>query len=64
MIDYLSLIKKYPYIKEFIDKNNISDEYLATHLSSFLDCASSLEICKNCKGIDTCMQAKKGEILT
>lgn len=64
MIDYLNLIKKYPYIKEFIDKNNISDEYLATHLSSFLDCASSLEICKNCKGIDNCMQAKKGEILT
>lgn len=64
MLDYLNLIKKYPYIKEFIDKNNISDDYLATHLSAFLDCASSLEICKNCKGIETCKQAKKGEILT
>lgn len=64
MIDYLSLIKKYPYIKEFIDKNNISDGYIQSHLSPFLDCIESLNICRNCTGIDTCKQGKKGEVIT
>ncbi|MCI6089319.1 MAG: ATP-binding protein [Solobacterium sp.] len=64
MIDYLSLIKKYPYVNEFISKHNISDGYIQSHLSPFLDCIESLNICRNCTGIDTCKQGKKGEVIT
>ena len=64
MMDYLNLIKKYPYVNDFIKKHNISDEYLENHLSPFLDCIESLNICKTCKGIDACCQGKKGEVIT
>ncbi len=67
MINYDKLLlslKNIPYVKEFIDKNNLDDEYLKNHLSCFIDCIESLNICKNCKGLKSCKQAKKGEMLT
>lgn len=53
-----------PYIKSFIEKNNLSNTYLLDHLSSFIDTYESLEKCKNCKGLDNCTQAKKGEYVS
>lgn len=67
MINYdklLLALKNIPYIKDYIGKYNLSDDYLKEHLSSFIDCVESLNICKDCKGLNTCKQAKKGEILT
>ena len=67
MIDYnkiLLALNNIPYTKEFIDKYQISDEYIKNHLSCFIDCVESLNICKNCKGLESCKQAKKGEMIT
>ena len=41
MIDYnkiLLALNNIPYTKEFIDKYQISDEYIKNHLSCFIDC--------------------------
>ena len=67
MIDYnkiLLALNNIPYTKEFIDKYQISDEYIKNHLSCFIDCVESLNVCKNCKGLSSCKQAKKGEMIT
>lgn len=53
-----------PYTASFVRKNNIQNDYLKNHLSSFIDCLDSLKICENCKGLDACKQAKKGEYVT
>ena len=67
MIDYnkiLLALNNISYTKEFINKYQISDEYIKNHLSCFIDCVESLNVCKNCKGLSSCKQAKKGEMIT
>lgn len=53
-----------PYIKTFVEKNNISNAYLLDHLSPFIDTYESIDKCEKCKGLETCGQAKKGEYIS
>ncbi len=67
MINYkklISALKNISYTKDFIEKHQISNEYISSHLSCFIDCVESLKICDECKGLESCKQAKKGEIIT
>lgn len=67
MLDKQELVIKMmsnSYIKSFVEKNNLSNTYLLDHLSSFIDTYESLEKCKNCKGLENCTQAKKGEFVS
>lgn len=59
------LVKFYEtaYIKDFIEKNDLSSGFVSDNFACFEECLSSLELCKNCTGYDTCKQAKKGEIV-
>lgn len=52
-----------PYIKDFIDKNNLSPSYICDNFTPFDECLASLELCKNCPGLNNCPQGKKGEII-
>ena len=51
------------YLKDFISKNKYDMSFVDEHFNVFNDCLSSLEICANCKGLDTCGQRKTGEYL-
>ena len=51
------------YINEFLTKNSFDVAFINEHFNVFNDCLSSLEACKNCKGLDECNQKKKGEYL-
>lgn len=62
--ELLIKIMSEPYIKNFVEKSNLSNSYLLDHLSCFIDTYQSLSICHNCKGLDNCKQAKKGEYLS
>lgn len=53
-----------PYIKSFVEKHELSNAYLLDHMSSLIDSYASLEKCANCKGLDKCSQAKKGEYVS
>lgn len=52
------------YIKAFVEKHNLSNAYLLDHLSSFIDSYESISKCENCKGLEYCTQAKKGEYVS
>lgn len=52
-----------PYIRKFIEKNNFSNSFVANNFNVFNECQKSLEICKNCKGLELCTQKKKGEVV-
>lgn len=52
-----------PYIKEFIEKNNFSSSFVSDHFMVFDECLSSLELCKNCTGLENCKQRKRGEVV-
>lgn len=51
------------YIKDFIEKNNLSTGFVSDNFSVFDECLNSIEICKNCTGYDTCKQRKRGELV-
>lgn len=51
------------YLIDFISKNKHDMSFVDEHFNVFNDCLSSLEICTNCQGLDTCGQRKKGEYL-
>ena len=62
--DILTTIKNDPYIKDVIKKYNISDEEINNNINVFEEAYNSLGLCKNCKGVDKCLQKVKGEIYT
>lgn len=57
----LPLIKENAYINGFIKANKLDDSFISEHFNSFNDCLLSLELCKNCPGLDNCKQRKRGE---
>lgn len=61
--DIKLLIKNEPYIKDFINKNNISDEEIDDNIFVFEDTFKSIAFCKKCPGIENCPQKTKGEFL-
>lgn len=59
----LELIKKDLYLNEFIEKNNLSDEFLQANINKFLRVFKSRLNCKDCKGSYMCKQKSIGERL-
>lgn len=62
--DIITFIKNEPYIKKVIDKYNISDEEINNNLPVFEEAYKSLNICRNCPGLDKCPQKLKGAVFT
>ena len=62
--DIITFIKNEPYIKKVIDKYNISDEEINSYLPVFEEAYKSLNICRNCPGLDKCPQKLKGAVFT
>lgn len=62
--DIIAFVKNDPYIKSVIDKCNISDEEIADNINVFEEAYRSVNMCRNCKGINYCNQKTKGEVYT
>lgn len=62
--DITSFIKNEPYIKEVIAKYNISDTEILDNLNVFEEAYKSINLCRNCNGINNCKQKTKGEVFT
>lgn len=59
----IELIKKDSYLDSFIKKHNLSDDYVNSHINSFMRVYESRNKCFNCKGLYCCKQASIGERL-
>ena len=59
----LDLIKNDPYMKEFLIKNNLSDEFVEKHTAKILRVIASRNMCNGCKGLYCCSQKSVGERL-
>ncbi len=57
-------LKDNPYIKAFLKKNGLNENVIAKKMSPFLDFEESIKKCENCKGLEFCRQAKKGEYIS
>lgn len=62
--DITSFVKNEPYIKRVIDKYNISDDEIKDNITVFEEAYTSLNLCRNCPGIDKCPQKLKGAVFT
>ena len=60
----LDAIKENKELKKFIDKHNLSDDYINENINEFLRCLDSLERCNNCAGLHQCRQSTPGQRLT
>lgn len=56
-------IKQNEYLNKIITENNLSNSFIVDNFSVFDLSLSSLQKCKKCRGLKSCDQAKKGEIL-
>lgn len=59
----LEFIKNDPYMKEFLIKNNLSDEFLEKHTAKILRVIESRNLCNGCKGLSCCKQKSAGQRL-
>ncbi|MBQ6560170.1 MAG: ATP-binding protein [Erysipelotrichaceae bacterium] len=59
----IEMIKDDLYMRELIERYGFSDAYLSDHYNSFLRVLESRELCRNCKGLDHCIQLSKGQRL-
>lgn len=59
----LEIIKNDPYMKEFLNKNNLSDEFVEKHTAKILRVLKSRNMCNGCKGLYCCGQKSVGERL-
>ena len=59
----LSKIKSNKIVGTFIKRNNFTDEFVNDNFNVFNNSLKSLEICENCLGLDSCKQARKGELV-
>lgn len=59
----LEIIKNDPYMKEFLNKNNLSDEFVEKHTAKILRVLKSRNMCNDCKGLYCCGQKSVGERL-
>lgn len=59
----LEIIKNDPYTREFLLKNNLSDEFVSNHSAKILRVLASRSRCSGCKGLYNCAQKSKGERL-
>ena len=57
-------LKNNLYIRQFIQDNNLSDEFLNDNYNVFLRVLKSNEKCVNCLGLDNCSQLSKGQRLS
>lgn len=51
------------YTRKFIDDNNLDSSFVSDNFSTFDECLTSLELCKNCSGLKNCLQGKRGEVI-
>ena len=59
----LELLKKDEYFNELISGKKLPDFYLENNYSTFLRVLKSRKLCQDCKGLEECSQASKGERL-
>lgn len=59
----LEIIKNDLYTKEFLAKNNLSDDFVSNHSAKILRVLASRSKCNSCKGLYDCKQKSQGERL-
>ena len=59
----IDIIKTDEYLKKFIEKNNLSDEYVNAHMGTFTRAYNSRIKCRNCLGLHECKQDGTGKRL-
>lgn len=60
----LNLLKNDLYIREFIQDNNLSDDFLDENYNVFLRLLDSRKKCLNCSGLNECRQGSNGQRLS
>lgn len=60
----IDLLSQDLYIKDFIEKNNLNNDYLNNHLSLVNRVLASRKKCEGCLGLENCKQNSKGERLS
>lgn len=56
----INKILKDPYIKEFINENNVSNDEFNRYLESFMSYFYKAHLCDKCKGLQYCQQSRHG----
>ena len=51
-------------IKDFINKHGLSEDYVIGHINLFNACYESLALCRDCDGLASCKQKRKGEVMS
>lgn len=60
----LSVLKNDLYLRQFIEDNNLSDDFLLDNYQSLLRIAESRNKCINCDGLNSCRQLSVGQRLS
>lgn len=53
-----------PYIQTFLIENRLPERFVYDHAFRLQDYAKQIEVCKNCMGLDYCMQPINGHVYT
>ena len=57
-------LSKNSEIKDFINKHGLSEDYVIGHINLFNACYESLSLCRDCDGLASCKQKRKGEVMS